>query len=286
MKKFDYKSVKKIGIVAKNGENLGRDIAKIRQILSKFGIELILEKKTAKIVGKNGENLQNLAKICDIIISLGGDGTLLGVCRQTFGKFIPVLGINTGRLGFLTDINMSECKKFFDEFFAGNFKIECPLMLDISLIKGSKTTKKFAFNDIVLMRSKIKSIANIEAFLDKKYFNTYFGDGIIVTSPIGSTAYNLSAGGGIIYFLCEVFCVTPVCSHSLTQRPLVLPKGVNLSFKSSDEIVIVIDGQEIYEMKDFDEVGISISDNRANLLYHANRDYFEVLRDKLRWGHK
>lgn len=286
MKKIDYKNVKNIALIAKNGQNLERDVDKISKILSKFDAQIFLEQKTAQFLGKTGQNLREIARNCEILISLGGDGTLLGACRETFGENIAILGVNTGRLGFLTDINIDDTKQFFDEFFSGKFIIECPLMLEISLKSADKIIKKIAFNDMVLMRSKIKSIANIDAFLDGAHFNSYFGDGVIVTSPIGSTAYNLSAGGPIIFSLCDVFCVTPVCSHSLTQRALVLPNGANLSFKSSDDIAIVIDGQENYKMSEFDEVCVTIGKSSVMLLGRENRDYFNTLKEKLNWGHQ
>lgn len=145
--------------------------------------------------------------------------------------------------------------------------------------------EKLAFNDIVLMRRKIDSTSNIEAFLNSKYFNSYFGDGVIISSAMGSTAYNMSAGGAIIYPLCDVFSLTPVCSHSLTQRPLILPKEFKVEFKSCDDVVVLIDGQDRVDLKNYTSVEVGISDVRVNLIRHKDRDYFEILKQKLRWGH-
>ena len=117
-----------------------------------------------------------------------------------------------------------------------------------------------------------------------KHFNSYFGDGVIISSAMGSTAYNMSAGGPIIHPLCDAYSVTPICSHSLTQRPLVLPREFRLEFRSNDDVVVLIDGQDRFDLIEFDSVDIGVSDIRVNLLRQKGRDYFGVLKEKLRWG--
>ena len=189
-------------------------------------------------------------------------------------------------MGFLTDITLSEFEQHFSDFLKGNYDIQKPNLLQIKFIKNSQITTKQAFNDIVLMRKKIKSIAKIEAFLDKKHFNSYIGDGVIISSAMGSTAYNMSAGGAIIYPLCDVFSLTPICSHSLTQRPLILPSKFKVEFISRDDVSVIIDGQESEDLKNFDSIEVGISNLKANIIRHKNRDYFEVLKQKLRWGHE
>ncbi|WP_033916071.1 NAD(+) kinase [Campylobacter sputorum] len=283
--KINHKNIKNIGIVAKNHENIKQNIHHISQILNLYGVNIILETESAKLLNLKGQSLLKLAKTCDMIISLGGDGTLLGVCRKIVDFNTPIIGIYAGNLGFLTDVNMANTKEFFADFFDGKFEIQRTYLLDINLKKDEKILNKIAFNDVVLVRSKIKSIAKIEAFFHDKHFNSYFGDGVIVSSPIGSTAYNMSAGGSIIYPLCNVFSITPICSHSLTQRSLILPKDAEISFKSRDNVVVVIDGQDVYEMSDYDEVIVKLSDKRVNLIKSVKTDYFDILKEKLRWGH-
>lgn len=282
---FDYRNVKNIGIVARKHDNLKQNIDSISEVLNTYGVNTLLETETAKFINLQGQSLLKLAKTCDMIISLGGDGTLLGVCRKLVDFKTPVLGVYAGNLGFLTDIKVSDIKEFFKNFFNGKFDMQCPYLLDVELKKDDKILNKVAFNDVVLVRSKIKSIAKIEAYLHGKHFNSYFGDGVIVSSPIGSTAYNMSAGGAIIYPFCDVFSITPICSHSLTQRPLILPKSASSSFKTKDDVAVVIDGQDVYQMDDYDEIAVKLSNKRVNLIKSAKNDYFDVLKEKLRWGH-
>ncbi|NLK66811.1 MAG: NAD(+) kinase [Campylobacteraceae bacterium] len=282
-----HKNLKTIGIVAKNPKNaLG-----LVDFFSKHGIEVMFGKRTASNLGIEGFSLDEICEKTNLIISLGGDGTLISTCRKIARKGykdVHVLGIYDGTLGFLTDIDLNELEQFFDEFLEGKYDVERPLMLEITLKKqGKKDINKIAFNDIVLTRSAVISMSKVDAYLNGKYFNTYYGDGVIVSSPVGSTAYNMSANGPIIYPLSKTFCITPICSHSLTQRPVVLPSEYKLSFKNmgSSNVSIVIDGQDSFDMSEFDEVFITIGSTHANLIRHLDRDYFDVLKEKLHWGH-
>ncbi|MBE2984739.1 NAD(+) kinase [Campylobacter sp. RM9344] len=285
MKILDIHNIKKVGIVAKVNAEFIQNLNVISEILNKFNIEILLENSCAKAVNKNGYDLNSLALQSDFIICLGGDGTIISVCRKSAEISPFILGIHAGRLGFLTEITMQDCEWFFDEFFKGNFIVEEPHMLDVRLNKNGKITHKVAFNDAVIMRPKPASIANVEAFLNKKYFNTYFGDGIIASTPIGSTAYNMSTGGAIIYPLSNVFSLTPICSHSLTQRPIIMPKNLTVELKAYKDEVLVIDGQDTFKMKDYESVCVGLSDKKAKLIRHVSRDYFQILKEKLHWGH-
>lgn len=272
-----HKNLTKIGLVAKNISS----IDKVVKIFKDRGIEILI----------NNENtsLEQICEHVDLIVSLGGDGTLISTCRQVakYNKF--VLGVYDGNLGFLTDVKISELSEFLDEFLKGNYEVEKPYMLEVNFKKkGEKSVKKIAFNDVVLSRVNLLSMSDIDLYLNNKYFNTYYGDGVIISSPSGSTAYNLSANGPIIYPLSKVFAITPICAHSLTQRPLVLPMEYKISFKTkkNKNIHIFIDGQDFFNMKDFDKITIKLGKTRANLVRHSNRDYFEVLKNKLAWGSK
>mgnify|MGYP003452749478 FL=1 len=220
----------------------------------------------------------------DFLISLGGDGTLISLCRRSFAYNKPVLGIHAGQLGFLTDIQTDEISTFMDDFFKGNYRIDTRMMLDVSLHVNQKIEKLVAFNDIVFSRSKISHMTTIKAYVDGVLFNSYYGDGLIVSTPTGSTAYNLSAGGPVVYPLTEALILTPISPHSLTQRPLVLPVDFVVSFKSSDDTVIVVDGQETYKMSDVDFVSVKIAERGARLIHSLDRNYFDVLKKKLHWG--
>lgn len=279
-----HENLKFVGIVAKNPKNS----IEISEILSSCGIECLYETKTAKALNKKPFLLNEILNFTNLIITIGGDGTLIGVCRQLAYQNAFVLGVYDGTLGFLTDIKISEFKDFMAEFINGKYEIERPLMLEAKFYKkGVEVIKKIAFNDVVFTRTAVLSMSSVDAYLNGKKFNSYYGDGVIVSSPIGSTAYNMSAGGPIIYPFNNDICITPICSHSLTQRPLVISGFANLSFKNSSgsKVGVVIDGQKVYDMDKFDEIFVGLGSISANLIRHIGRDYFDVLRDKLNWGH-
>ena len=227
----------------------------------------------------------------DILISVGGDGTLLSLSRRSYRYNKPILGINAGNLGFLTDVKLDEIEEFIDKIFQGKYRIDHRMVLDVTLISKISNKSLIAFNDIVLSRPSIEGMVNVDAYITsqksrmtKKHLNRYYGDGVIVSTPTGSTAYNLSAGGPIVYPLTEAIIVTPICPHSLTERPLVLPADFEISFESEDETIIVVDGQDIYNLKFFDAICIKIASKGVRMIHRMERNYFDVLKQKLHWG--
>lgn len=289
---IDYKNIRKIGLVARLNTDLSSEILILQNIFNKRGIELLLEKNcilSSNEINKKklaclGFELDELFQSCDFIISLGGDGTLISLCRKANEYKKALLGIHAGRLGFLTGLVIQEAQGFFDEFFSGNFLVEEPFLLDLSLKdKRGNLLEKTAFNDVVFSRLQDYSMAHIEVFRGGKLFNEYYGDGLIVASAAGSTAYNLSVNGPIIYTLSEVFLLSPICAHSLTQRPIVLPRGFELEIKAK-ECSFFIDGREQLFAKDYASIKLSLSEKRARLIYPQNRDYFQILKEKLSWG--
>ncbi|MGG7047653.1 MULTISPECIES: NAD(+) kinase [unclassified Campylobacter] len=286
MKNLDIKNIKKVGIVAKIDNDLGKNLSILKEIFKKFNVCILLENLTAKAIGQDGFRFEKLARECELLISLGGDGTLISVARKS-AKISPfIVSIHTGHLGFLTTVTINECEIFFKEFFEAKFEISRPFMLDVFMHKkNGETVHKVAFNDAVIMREKPVSIAKVEAFLNGKYFNTYFGDGIIASTPVGSTAYNMSAGGAIIYPLSDVFSLTPICSHSLTQRPIILSKNLTVELRASNDEVLVIDGQDSFSMSEFSGVSVGLSKIYTNLVRKQDEDYFQILKQKLHWGY-
>ncbi|OCL89573.1 NAD(+)/NADH kinase [Arcobacter porcinus] len=274
--------IENIGIVLKpDSPELKNTFLDIKKLFSKNSINIILEKKSANMIGEIGKDFDELCKEVDFIISVGGDGTLLGVARKAFLYDLPVLGINLGTLGFLTDLNFDDLEEFIKDLLVKDYKIS-PRMI----IEGKIEDKNFiAFNDIVISRKNLSSMLEISAKIDKKPFNKYFGDGLIVCTPSGSTAYNLSVGGPIVYPLTNAFIITPIAPHSLTQRPIVVPADFEIEFKVPyDEATIIVDGQEFYELKKGEFISIKIAKEQAKMLHRTSRDFFEVLSEKLRWG--
>ncbi len=281
-------SIKIVGLISKpNDKSLKVFYEKIKNSLEKNGVVLLVEKSSAKTFGVNGVKFDYMCKKSDFLISLGGDGTLISLCRRSFAYEKPILGIYAGNLGFLTDIESSEIESFIDKIFTNKYRIDSRMMLELTLISGGCTKSLVAFNDIVFSRTKLSGMASIETYIDGHLINCYYGDGLIVSTPTGSTAYNISAGGPVVYPLTKALILTPVCPHSLTQRPLVLPVDFEVSFKSlQDESVIVVDGQDTYKMEEFDKISVKIADRYAKLIHRLDRNYFDVLRQKLQWGAK
>lgn len=277
------KSIKTAGIILRpSSPELKSTYLKIKELFQNADIEILLEDNSANMISLKGFPLEELCHKVDFLISVGGDGTLLSVVRKSFKYDKPVLGINLGTLGFLTDISMDQLPKFIEDLKNNVYKIDSRMM-----VEGSVNLNKFvAFNDIVISRKSISSMIKISAKIDGKHFNTYFGDGVIISTPTGSTAYNLSVGGPIVYPLTEAFIVTPVAPHSLTQRPLVMPADFEIEFIITDNqgAVVIVDGQDIYEVEQNQSIKIRIASKKAKMIHRIQRNYFEVLNEKLRWG--
>lgn len=275
--------IKTAGVILRpSSPELKKTYDEIKKLFEYSNIEILLENNSANMIGLEGLSLEELCKKVDFLISVGGDGTLLSVVRKSFKYDKPVLGINLGTLGFLTDISMEQLPKFIEDLKNNIYKIDNRMM-----VEGSVNLNKFvAFNDIVISRKSISSMIKIKGKIDGKSFNTYYGDGVIISTPTGSTAYNLSVGGPIVYPLTEAFIVTPVAPHSLTQRPLVMPADFEIEFKIMDNqgAVVIVDGQDIYEIEQNQSIKIKIANKKAKMLHRIQRNYFEVLNEKLRWG--
>lgn len=277
-------SIKIAGIILKpDSPEIKKDFLEIKKYFSVHNIELILEKESANMISEeNGLNLDELCKKVDFLVSIGGDGTLLSTVRNSFDFDKPVLGIHMGTLGFLTDIIFDELPTFLNDFKNDNYRIDNRMLVECSV-----NDKIFvAFNDIVISRRTVSSMIKIKAKIDGNAFNTYSGDGVIISTPTGSTAYNLSVGGPIVYPLTEAFIITPVAPHSLSQRPLVMPADIEIEFKITDKqgAVLLVDGQDTYEVEDQTVIKVTIANKKAKLIHRTKRNFFEVLDEKLGWG--
>ena len=252
----------------------------------KRGIDVLLSARSAEMIGRDGVPFEEMCSESDFLVSLGGDGTLLSLVRRSYGWHKPVLGINAGNLGFLADIVIDDLDNFLDQLFAGEYRIDERMMIEGYIEYGGGEKRSFyAFNDVVITRPVISKMVDIRACIDRKLFNTYKGDGLILSTPTGSTAYNLAAGGPVLYPLTKAFIMTPICPHSLTQRPLVLPADFAIYLSSpNDSVVVMVDGQDSYEMDPDAKLVVRGADIGALLLHRMERNYFDVLREKLSWG--
>lgn len=270
-------------VLRPNSPEIKPTYLQIKETFEKVNIDVLLEQSSALMIEEeNGLDFESLCKQSDFLVSIGGDGTLISVARRSFEFDIPVLGIHLGTLGFLTDITLSELPNFLDKLKHNEYRIDSRMM-----IKGSAKGNSFsAFNDIVISRKSISNMLRVDAKIDGKLFNSYYGDGLIISTPTGSTAYNLSAGGPVVFPLTDAFIVTPVAPHSLTQRPLVLPADFEIEFFIPDSLgaVVIVDGQDIYEIPENESIKIKIASKKAKLIHRRERNYFEVLNKKLQWG--
>jgi NAD+ kinase len=230
----------------------------------------------------------NMAGSVDLIVVLGGDGTMIGTARMIGDHSVPVLGINYGHLGYLAEFRVEEMFEALESILAGNYRIDHRVMLAVELFRGAKQTlHSRALNDVVINKSARARIICIEGYLNHQFINQFRADGLIVSTPTGSTAYNLSAGGPVIYPSMNAVVMTPICPFTLSNRPIVVPDDalIELDLKTPDEeVTLTLDGQIGVPLMVGDHVLIRKSRTTFNIVQPTNRNYFDVLREKLRWG--
>ena len=251
------------------------------------GIDVILAERSAKMIGVEGIDFDDMCAEADFLVSLGGDGTLLSLVRRSYGYHKPVVGINAGNLGFLAGVTIDEVDMFLERLFSGEYRIDNRMMIAGYIRKRSGAKIDFfALNDVVITSPTPSKMVKVNASIDGERFNSYRGDGLIISTPTGSTAYNLAAGGPVVYPLTKAFIITPVMAHSLTnQRPLVLPADFYIELDAEEyDAIASIDGQERYELEEGDVLHLGGAVEGAKLLHSKKRNYFSVLREKLFWG--
>jgi NAD+ kinase len=280
------KNIKKVGVILRpSSPEIKEQFLQVKKSFEAKGIEVVLDNNSAQMVGLLGQSFELVCENSDVLVTLGGDGTLISAVRRSHDYDIPVFGIHAGRLGFLADIDMAELDEFIDKLVVGDYRIDKRAVLRAELITKEGSIKLVAFNDIVMTRPSISKMIHLDTFVDNKPFNTYYGDGVIVSTPTGSTAYNLSSGGPVLFPLTQVFALTPISPHSLTQRPVVLPGHFTIEMKTSDaSALVVVDGQDMYDFGSGDVIRIRLSSKSAQLIHRNEFNYFEVLKEKLSWG--
>lgn len=229
-----------------------------------------------------------LAHDVDLILVLGGDGTMIATARLMGDREVPVLGVNFGGLGYLAEFRIEELYSALESILSGNYRLDQRVMLDVELLRGDlRVTSNRVLNDVVINKSALARIIEIEASLNHQFVNSFRADGLIVSTPTGSTAYNLSAGGPVIYPSMNAVVITPICPFTLSNRPIVVPDDavIELCLKTQqEEVALTLDGQVGFPLNVEDRVVIRKSATTFNLVQPMNRNYFDVLRDKLRWG--
>lgn len=231
---------------------------------------------------------EELVKNSDLFVVLGGDGTMIGAARLIGDAEKPVLGVNFGTLGYLADFTIEDMLPALEAVLTGDYTIDRRLMLSATVERdGRQLMHDRVLNDVVISKSALARIIEIEAHIDKKFVNRFRADGLIISTPTGSTAYNLSAGGPVIYPSMSAVVITPICPHTLSNRPLVLPDDAEFEFTLKtprEEVALTLDGQVGMPLEHEDRVTVRKSRTGFNLIQAHTRNYFDVLRNKLKWG--
>jgi NAD+ kinase len=233
-------------------------------------------------------NEDRLASEVDLILVLGGDGTMIATARMLDNARVPVIGVNYGGLGYLAEFPIEEMMPALEAILAGQYEVQPRLMLSVELRRGDEVvTRNRVLNDVVINKSALARIIEIEAYLNNQFVNLFRADGLIVATPTGSTAYNLSAGGPIIFPSMNAIVITPICPFTLSNRPIVVPDDSVIEVRlitEKEEVALTLDGQVGFDLQSRDRVVIRKSNTAFNLVQPPNRNYFEVLRNKLKWG--
>lgn len=227
----------------------------------------------------------------ELVVVLGGDGTLISVARLFSGKDVPIVGINLGSLGFLTEITVEELYTRLEKCLEGNPRVSDRMMLEVTLHReGEDIEKCTVLNDVVINKGALARIVDLETKVNRHFLTTYKADGLIVSTPTGSTGYNLSAGGPIIHPQMSCIVITPICPHTLTNRPIVLPDesiiSITVTSSFDDKVYLTLDGQVGYKLKQGDSIEVRKGLKTTALVMSRSRDYFEILRTKLKWGER
>ena len=227
----------------------------------------------------------------ELVVVLGGDGTLISVARLFSGRDVPILGVNLGSLGFLTEITVEELYPRLEKVLEGNPRVSERMMLEVTLHReGQEIEKCNVLNDMVINKGALARIVDLETKVNRHFLTTYKADGLIVSTPTGSTGYSLSAGGPIIHPLMSCIVITPICPHTLTNRPIVVTdeSSISITVASSfdEKVYLTLDGQVGFELREGDSVEIRKALETTALVMSRSRDYFEILRTKLKWGER
>jgi NAD+ kinase len=279
--------MKTIALVSKHGKAEAADVANaLKQRYPQF--TFLAEPHLAERLGWPPIDAAQMATRADLCIVLGGDGTLIHAARMFKGRTVPLLGVNLGSLGFMTEIRSSELAEVLERVLEGKGRIDSRMKLSCRLYRNDKLiVDDEVLNDVVINKSALARIADHETFMDDELIALYKADGVICSTPTGSTAYSLSAGGPIVHPSIDCVILTPICPHALTQRPIIVPgeQVIRIVLKNVvSDVYLTLDGQTGHPLQPGDRVEVQRSANRVHLVRSPTMGYFSVLREKLHWG--
>jgi len=284
--------IKKVGIYAKKNHPDAAQIAsEIRDLLETEQITVLLEVSLAEqVAGAQGYAEEEIPAQVDLVIVLGGDGTLISVARLIGELPVPILGVNLGSLGFLTEVTRRELPSMLDLIIQGQFEVSDRMMLDAVIYRdGEVLGQHTVLNDVVINKGALARIIDMKTSVDNAHLTTFKADGLIIATPTGSTGYNLAAGGPIIYPGINSLVMTPICPHMLTNRPIIVSDNAKIQIEVKFEDAVVFftaDGQVGQKLQPNDLIEVRKSQTRTLLIISPSKDYFEILRTKLSWGER
>jgi NAD+ kinase len=285
--------LKRVGIIAKlDRAEAPEAVARLIEWLNRRDRLPVIEKETAGLVpALMGTAVQksDLPAHADLIVVLGGDGTLLSMARLVGDLGVPILGVNLGSLGFLTATTLEEMFPALESVFAGEIELEERTMLTARVIRrGERLAPYVALNDVVITKSAMSRIIDLSVSVEGRFATAYRADGLIISTPTGSTAYSLSAGGPILFPTLAAVVLTPICSHTLTNRPIVLAANqrIDVTLLTDQDVALTLDGQVGFALREHDTVEVGPARAPIRLVRFPQKDFFSVLRAKLKWGER
>jgi NAD+ kinase len=282
---------KTIGIISRpRRSNLAEVVPPLLRWLEEHGVRTVLDPETAGSLKDDGlgTTRHQVAEQADLLLVLGGDGTLLAAAREAALRGVPILPVNMGSLGFLTSFTVDELYPALEATLAGKSTIDERVLLLVERVnRGEILTKQRVLNDCVVHKGTLARMIELELYVDDGFVCRYRADGLIVATPTGSTAYSMSAGGPIVHPMVESILITPICPHTLSDRPVVIHDTSKIELRvaeSSESVFLTLDGQTGVPMQVGDRVRITRAEERLKLIQPPNKTYFEILRSKLKWG--
>jgi NAD+ kinase len=283
-------AVRKIGLVLKRHDPRVREVVtEIIPWLQSRGVEVFIDQETAHQypLSSHVAAADELAECVDVIAVFGGDGTFLNAARLAGNRGIPLLGINLGSLGFLTEIKLEEMHSAFECLLGGNYQLEERALVDVKVLRQEKQLAQYlALNDAVINKGALARIIELEVWVNSELVTITRADGLIISTPTGSTAYSMSAGGPIVYPTLGAFIITPICPHTLSNRPVVVPDGapVGVCLRHGADVMLTVDGQVGMPLMEGDRIRFQKAGSSLLMIQATGSTFFKLLREKLKWN--
>lgn len=285
--------IQSVGIITKpRKKEIAGVVQQLVSWLENRKVTIIFDHETGELLNrtKEGVGRNEIPGCVDLIVVLGGDGTMLAVARVMNEKEVPILGVNFGNLGFLTELTLDELFPTLEQVFENRHSTDTRILLEAEVVRaGEVISRHQALNDSVINKGAMARIIDFAVYVDNQLLSLYKSDGLIVSTPTGSTAYSLAAGGPIIFPSMKAFVITPICPHTLTNRPIVIPDQSVIRIEiqpGGESTFLTMDGQVGLSLREHDQVIIRKSIRRVHLIKPGQKNYFDVLREKLKWGER